>query len=183
MADELFDHRETKTLHQGFHAAAHFAQHLPGLRQADGNVQRFLSGAEQLMHFGSDRAHGNAGSVIPDPAILNHPDVNLDDISVLNDAARPSNAVDHLLIEGNTDVARKTLVVEKGAPATRVGHELGRSGINFSRADPGPHQGDRFLENLGRRVASQAQTVNLRPFAQGNTVLCWIALHACSHRP
>ncbi len=76
----------------------------------NGSVQGFLGGAEQLMHFGRDGPDRNTGGVVAEPAIFDDANIELHDIPVLNDAAGPANAMHDFFIQGDANLARKSLV-------------------------------------------------------------------------
>ena len=134
-----------------------------------------------LMDLGRNGTHGNAGSIVANPAVFDHADINFNNVPVLNDPPRPANAMHDFLVQGNADLAWITFVVEKGTPAAGIGHELRGSGIDLARADAWTDQRNGLLEHPGGRVTGLPQSVDLRAFAQGNPGLSITPLHGTGY--
>ena len=96
------------------------------------------------MHFGADCTDGDAGGIVADPAVFDDADVDFDNVAILNDAAGPANAVDHLLIDGDADLAGESFVAKERTAGARIGHKLGCSGVDLCGADAGTDQGYGF---------------------------------------
>jgi len=144
VAHKLFHHGKTKAFYKGFHATADLAEHFSWLSECDCSMEGLLGSPQQLMDFWADGPNRNTGGIVTDPAILHNTDVDFDNVAILNNSPGSANAMNDLLIEGNTNLAGKAPVVQKGTPACSIGHELGGGGVNFCGTDAGPHQCHRF---------------------------------------
>src|SRR6266404_266509 len=103
-----------------------------------------------------DYSHRDGCGVVPHPTILDHADVEFDDLAVLN-AALASNAVHHFVVQRDANGARKNAVpepiTEKRALHASFVHEIGGRVIHLFRRNAGANHFTDSIENVARAAA------------------------------
>src|ERR1700682_605670 len=97
MADKLAHDREMIAHGLVFNFGAKVAQASAFSRRRDGTVERTFGGAQQLLDSIVNNSNRDRLGCVPHPALLNHTNVELHDVAVLN-AALTGNAGPPLVV-------------------------------------------------------------------------------------
>ena len=122
--------------------------------------ERLLGGGQQALRFQRNVARGNGGGVVADEAAFDDADIDLDDVAG-QDLARSADAVNHFLVDGDAGIAGKPAVVEKGAPAVVLAHQLRRKLVDLAGGAAGNDLLGEGLEDGGGDRAGGAHEFDL----------------------
>ena len=91
-------------------------------RLGDALHERLLGDRHQALHVAGDLAHGVGPRAVRVPAILLHPEVEVDDVALL-EGNRVRDAVDDHVVDRDARRSREVAVVEEAGPSARLADE------------------------------------------------------------
>src|SRR4051794_38416623 len=109
MTDKFADNRESVADSLVFDLGADIAQSCAFNHHANGARQSRLGDSEQLVHPVVDHSHRDGSSGIAYPSILNHSNIQLHDVAVLNPALT-ADPMNNLVVKRNANITRKNTV-------------------------------------------------------------------------
>ena len=156
MPDEFAHDAESIAQRDLFDREANIAEPHAFRRGLDRAAQRGLRDAQKTLRPFIDHADRNGVSGVPHPTVLDHADVELDDVAVLDPALAP-DAVHDFVIERDANIpgenAMPDPITEESALHAGFLHEIGRGLVHFLRRNAGANQILHPIENLAGRAA------------------------------
>lgn len=118
--------------------------------------ERLLCHGQQAAGFHAHVAHGDSHGIVSVPAVHNGTAVQTHDVAVLNHT-RTADAVDNLLVYGDTELSGVAAVTQKGVTAFFFAEEFSGVIIYLFRGDAGANDGHKFHQDAGRNLAGFAK--------------------------
>ena len=116
---------------------ADIAQGGAGLDELQGLVQALLGDLDQALGVGCHIAHLHHDAGVAVVFILDHGDIDIDDIAVLQFLGVRGNAVAHHIVDRGADRAREAVVVQRGGNGLLcLGNVVVTDAVQFPGGDP-----------------------------------------------
>src|SRR5690606_16632657 len=162
VAAVLADHAEALGLGVLLDRVADVAQGRARLHRADAAEHGLAGGLDQAPGHHRGLAHVVHAAGVAVPAILDHGDVDVEDVAVLEDLARAGNAVADDVVDRGADRGREAAVADVGRNgALDIDDVVVADPVQFGRGHAGLHVGGHDLENLGRQAAGDAHLLQV----------------------
>ena len=161
VAAVLPHHRVVLRLHVALDGVADIAQMGAGAHLTDAEPQRFQGDAHQPFRQYRGRADEEHLAGVAVEAVLDHGDVDVDDVPLLQPLV-PGDAVTHLVIDRGADGLGETAVVERCRNRLLlVDDVVVADAVDLIGGDPRLHVRCDHLEHLGRQPAGHTHLIDL----------------------
>ena len=161
VAHERAHDAEAMGLDVPLHGVGHVAEALPGPALNDGQLEALPRDLEQLLDARrdlADRHRERAVGVIP---LDDTPEVQPDDVPLLQAAVRRGNAVNDLLVDRDAHGGREAPVALEGGLGAAVHDEGLHFLVDLQRGQAGLHEAAQHLHDVGEDLAAPAHQVDL----------------------
>jgi len=158
VADKFAYNRKSSSFNDDLDGMGNITEPVTDNGFGDACIKRRFSNFEQFLFFVVNFARRDGDGGVTNESAERDAGVDADNIALFDDAFS-GNAVDDFFVDGDADLAGKSVVAVEGAGSAEFADEFEGGVAEFKSGDAGANHGSEFVANLGCHAVDPAHGV------------------------